>query len=441
MSELLEALRRTELVARIGRVTHVRGGAVEANGPASHVGEVCRIDTGVAGGTLLAEVVGFGNGRTVLMPYADVTGIAIGSRIVAGGSASEIAVGTGMLGRVVDAFGEPIDDKGPIGATQRRPLRGKPPGALRRARVEAPIETGVKVIDSLLSLAKGQRIGLFAGSGVGKSSLLGMIARGTQAPVNVIALIGERGREVREFVEDQLGSEGLKHSVVVVATSSAPAIVRLRAAYVATAIAEYFRDAGQDVLLTMDSLTRFAMARREVGLAAGEPPTARGYTPSVFSEIPQLCERCGPGDTKGSITAIYTVLVEGDDFNEPISDTVRGTLDGHIVLSRDIANSGQYPAVDVLKSISRLHATVAAPDHLAAAKALTGQLSVFERNRQLVEIGACKPGSNPTLDRAVAAMPRIQAFLAQPMDQRVDRASAIHELRKLVATMEGEHGR
>lgn len=441
MHPLADAIHQAELVARKGRVARVRGGAIEAIGPACRIGEVCEIEAGPTGRRVHAEVAGFGGGFTVLMPYGEVTGISVGTPVVATGRTTDVPVGPGLLGRVIDAFGEPIDDKGPIAATGRRPLRAPPPGALQRGRLDTPMETGVKVIDTMLSIAKGQRIGLFAGSGVGKSSLLAMLARGACAPVNVIALVGERSREVREFVEDQLGAEGLKRSVVVVATAAAPAIVRLKAAYAATAVAEYFRDAGQDVLLTMDSLTRVAMARREVGLAAGEPPTARGYTPSVFSELPELCERCGPGQGKGSITAIYTVLVEGDDLNEPISDTVRGTLDGHIVLSRDIAHAGQYPAVDVLKSISRLHASVSSAEHQAAAQRLVQHLAVFERNRQLVEIGAYKPGVNPVLDRVVAAMPRIQAFLGQPMGQRVERSAAIAGLRELVTSMERADGR
>lgn len=440
MQALVNAVRQAELVVRKGRVTRVRGGAIEALGPACRVGEVCEIEVGPAAHLLRAEVVGFSNGCTVLMPYGDVAGVAVGTRVVATGSAPDVPVGPGLLGRVVDAFGEPIDERGAIACFDRRPLRAKPPGPLQRARLDTPLETGVKVIDSLLSLAKGQRVGLFAGSGVGKSSLLAMLARGARAPVNVIALVGERSREVREFVEDQLGAEGLRRSVVVVATAAAPAIVRLKAAYAATAIAEHFRDTGHDVLLTMDSLTRVAMARREIGLAAGEPPTARGYTPSVFSELPELCERCGPGQDKGSITAIYTVLVEGDDLNEPISDAVRATLDGHIVLSRDIANAGQYPAVDVLRSISRLHGSVSAAEHRAAARRFVEKLSVYERNRQLVEIGAYKPGVNAVLDRVVDAMPHIRAFLEQPMDQRVDRGAAIASLCEIVSAMEPDHG-
>jgi flagellum-specific ATP synthase len=434
MNALLSALEGHELVARTGRVTQVRGSAIEAAGPSARIGEVCRIER--AGRPLLAEVVGFGANRTLLMPYDELDGMAVGARIVASGDVAKVPVGEALLGRVVDAFGLPIDGLGPIAGAPRRALNAQPPGALQRARVGTVLPTGVKLIDGLLSLGKGQRIGLFAGSGVGKSSLLGMLARGTQAPVKVIALIGERAREVREFVEDQLGADGLRQAVVVVATASAPAVVRWRAAHAATTIAESLRDGGRDVLLMMDSLTRFAMARREVGLAAGEPPTARGYTPSVFSEIPQLCERCGTAGS-GSITAIYTVLVEGDDLNEPISDTVRGTLDGHIVLSRELAHGGQYPAVDVLKSISRLHSSLAKPEDLAAGRTLLEALSVYERNRQLVEIGAYKAGANGPLDRAVAALPAMRAFLGQGLNERVERGETLRRLRQLAAQLGG----
>lgn len=435
MSTLLAALRRHELVARTGRIVQMRGGALKSSGPAAHMGEVCRIERSER--PVNAEVVGFDDGLTLLMPYGDLDGISIGTRVVATGMQSDVPVGEPLLGRVVDAFGEPIDALGPIVGAQRRPLHPAPPSALQRARIDTVMSTGVKAIDGLMSLGKGQRIGLFAGSGVGKSSLLGMLARGTEAPVKVIALIGERAREVREFVEDQLGSDGLRQAVVVVSTASAPAVVRWRAAYAATTIAESLRDAGHDVLFMMDSLTRFAMARREVGLAAGEPPTARGYTPSVFSEIPQLCERCGTTGQGGSITAVYTVLVEGDDLDEPISDTVRGTLDGHIVLSRDLANSGQYPAIDVLSSISRLHSLLSTPEDIAAAQVLSEALSVYQRNRQLVEIGAYKPGSNGPLDRAVGAMSSIRAFLGQGLREQVAPAKTLQQLRQLSNVLKG----
>jgi flagellum-specific ATP synthase len=297
--------------------------------------------------------------------------------------------------------------------------------------VDTPLDTGVKVIDTMLTLARGQRVGLVAGSGVGKSTLMGMLARGSRASVNVIALIGERSREVREFVEDQLGSDALQRSVVVVATAEEPAVVRGKAAYAATTIAEHFRDQGDDVLLLMDSLTRFAMARREIGLAVGEPPTARGYTPSVFAELPQLCERSGPGAGKGMITGVYTVLVDGDDMNEPVADTLRATLDGHIVLSRDIANAGQYPAVDVLQSVSRLHSRVGVAADLLCTRQVLAACALYERNRQLIEIGAYKPGVSARLDRAVDAMPRIQAFFSQALEESTPRAAALQQLRTL----------
>jgi flagellum-specific ATP synthase len=437
VTPLLDRIRRADLVARVGRVVDVRGTLIETNGPAASVGEECVIEAGAR--TLSAEVVGFAPGRTLLMPYGAIAGVSPGARITASGRQAEMGVGPALLGRVVDAFGRPLDDKGPIATDSVRPMRTTPSPALGRERVAKVLETGVRVIDSTLTVAKGQRIGLFAGSGVGKSVLLAMLARGTEAPVKVIALIGERAREVREFVEDQLGAEGLKRSVVVVATSSEPAIVRMRAAYAATAIAESFRDAGKDVLLIMDSLTRFAMARREVGLAAGEPPTARGYTPSVFSEIPELCERAGTHAGAGSITAIYSVLVEGDDMNEPISDAIRSTLDGHVVLSRDIANGGRYPAIDVLKSISRLRTTITNAQEQADVRALTTSLAVYERNRQLIEIGAYKPGLNPELDRAVALMPRIEKYLSQGLQERAARQQAMQQLHELARALGGTH--
>lgn len=437
---LAQALAEVELVARTGRVTALRGQMIEANGPAAQLGERCWIESDRGAG-MDAEVVGFNNGITVLMPLGLVEGISVGARVTALGRMPDVPVGASLLGRVIDAFGEPVDGLGPLAPAcpTRRRLKGSPPAAMHRHRVDQPLETGVRVIDTLLPLAQGQRVGLFSGGGVGKSTLLGMMAHGTRADVAVVALIGERSREVREFVEDQLGAEGLRRSVVVVATAAESAVVRVKAAYAATAIAEHFRDEGRHVLLVMDSLTRFAMARREIGLAVGEPPTARGYTPSVFSELPQLCERSGPGVGEGSITGVYTVLVEGDDLNEPVSDTLRATLDGHIVLSRDIANAGQYPAVDVLHSISRLHSTVATAEELAAARTLRACVALYERNRQLIEIGAYKPGVNAPLDEAVKAMPRIRAFLSQSHGQASDRPAAMKQLRQLAAMLGAAH--
>lgn len=431
MHPLATAVRRADLSLRSGPVIALRGHTIDALGPTAQVGEICRIESADRIALVDAEVLGFSDRRTVLMPLGTVEGLGPGCRVVATGRQSGVRVGEQSLGRVVDAWGEPVDGRGPIAGRSWRRLQAPSGAAMARGRVVEPLETGIRAIDSMLTLACGQRIGLFAGSGVGKSSLMGAMARGTQADVNVIALIGERSREVREFVEDQLGAEGLSRSVVVVATSSESAALRLKAAHAATSIAEFFRDRGRHVLLMMDSLTRFAMARREVGLALGEPPTARGYTPSVFAELPQLCERSGPGEAGGSITGVYTVLVEGDDFNEPIADAVRGILDGHIVLSRTIANQGRYPAIDVLGSISRLHAGLASVVDGEAARRVLACCALFERNRQLIEIGAYKPGVNPPLDRAVALMPRIEAFLAQPLGKRFDRAESLAGLRQL----------
>jgi flagellum-specific ATP synthase len=436
MHALERRVAEAELVVRAGRVVGVRGPMVECAGPVAQVGERCRIEAGRGRDAVEAEVVGFGRGATVLMALGNLEGVAPGQRVVALGRRPDVPVGPGLLGRVLDAFGRPVDDRGPLPPAPRRGLRHRPPGALRRQRVDTPLPVGVKVIDTMLTLARGQRVGLFAGSGVGKSSLMGMMARGTTASVKVIALIGERSREVREFVEDQLGEVGLARAVVVVATADEPAIVRSAAAYAATAIAEAFRDEGEDVLLMMDSITRFAMARREIGLAAGEPPTARGYTPSVFSELPQLCERSGPGSDAGSITGVYTVLVDGDDMNEPVADTLRATLDGHIVLSRDIANSGQYPAIDVLQSVSRVHAAIAQPRDQAAARRVLACCAMHERNRQLIELGAYKPGVSAELDQAVRGMPRIRAFFSQGLDEHVARGDALARLRQLAQGLE-----
>lgn len=435
MHALVRSVADSELIARTGHVVAVRGQIVESSGPAAQIGERCCIEAARSRASIHAEVVGFNRGVTVLMPLASIEGISLGDQVTALQRLPEVPVGRDLLGRVVDAFGEPADDLGPLSTQQRRSLLARPLQAMRRGRVNTPLETGVKVIDSMLALARGQRVGLFAGSGIGKSTLMGMMARGTKAGVNVIALVGERSREVREFIEDQLGAEGLQRSVVVVATADEPAVVRSKAAYAATTIAEYFRDQGEDVLLMVDSLTRFAMARREIGLAVGEPPTARGYTPSVFSELPQLCERSGPGIGAGSITGVYTVLVDGDDMNEPVSDTLRATLDGHIVLSRDIANTGQYPAVDVLQSVSRLHTAISSPENLASSRKLLASCALYERNRQLIEIGAYKPGVSAALDRTVQLMPRIRAFLSQPLGNQTSRAQSLAQLAKLSASL------
>jgi flagellum-specific ATP synthase len=437
-----EAVRRTPLVRRIGQVSQLGGLAISVRGLDARMGELCSVwprpgdgDRGDAE-AVLAEVVAVARNHLTLMPYGSLEGLSAGCDVVARGLHGTMDVGEGLLGRVIDAFARPLDGLPAVVPAEQRPLRTAPPNPLARPRIGAVLETGVRSIDSLLTLGQGQRVGIFAGSGVGKSTLLGMIARNMRADVNVIALIGERGREVREFVEKQLGPQGLARSVVVVATSDQPALTRLRAALGAIAIAEHFQAQGRHVLLTMDSVTRFAMARREVGLAAGEPPTARGYTPSVFAELPQLCERCGTAAGGGSITALLTVLVEGDDLNEPVSDHLRAILDGHIVLSRQRAHAGIYPAIDLLKSASRVMPDVAgAAERRLAADALA-LVALLERNRQMVEIGAYEPGSNPRLDVALAVEPQLLGFLRQD-EAGVPRGEALRQLQAIVDAARG----
>lgn len=444
-----QALRHAELSRRLGWVRELRGLAVEAAGPDAAIGEMCRIQSrsrsrsreasSRAEHGVLAEVVGLRAGRTILMPYGSVEGVGAGCEVQALGQQSSIGVGTALLGRVIDSFGQPLDGSAAPACAQRRSLKSPPINPMQRPRIEAVLETGIRAIDGLLTLGQGQRVGIFAGSGVGKSTLLGSIAKHVQkdkdakgeSRVNVIALIGERGREVREFIEKQLGAEGLRRSVVVVATSDQPALARIRAAYAALAIAEQFRDDGLHVVLTMDSITRFAMARREVGLSASEPPTARGYTPSVFAELPELCERCGTAPSGGSITAFLTVLVEGDDMNEPIADSLRSILDGHIVLSRHIAHRGQYPAIDILKSASRLMPDIATEAERTLAVEVVKVLAVLEQNRQMVDIGAYERGGNQELDHALTLDPALRAWLCQT-DQGTARALAIQELGRIV---------
>jgi flagellum-specific ATP synthase len=377
---------------------------------------------------VLAEVVGISKGKVLLMPYGDLHGIRVGSEVVATGKSVEVPVGQELLGRVVDAFGCPLDDKGPLPDSIQYALYPPPINPLQRPRIDTILETGVKAIDSLLTLGRGQRIGIFSGSGVGKSTLLGMIARNMNADVNVIAMVGERGREVRDFIDDTLGPEGLERSVIVVATSDQPALVRSHAAFAATSIAEYFRDQGLDVVLTMDSVTRFAMARRELGLAIGEPPTARGYTPSAFALLPRLLERGGVSKTGGSITALYTILVEGDDLNDPVADSIRAIVDGNIVLSRELANAGHYPAIDLLLSNSRLMLKLASEAELEDASRLTAMLSRYQSARDLVEVGAYRAGTQPELDRVIEKLPSINRFLRQAPSEHVTRGEARSQL-------------
>lgn len=428
-----EAMALAELGQRFGEVRRVQGLAVEAAGLQVEVGEMCRVFArgGSAGSSALAEVVGIEPGHVVLMPYGALRGVSAGSRVVALGQQAGIGVGGALLGRVIDPFGAPLDG-GPAPVLEaHRGLHAPAANPLERPRIRRVLETGVRAIDALLTLGEGQRVGIFAGSGVGKSSLLGMITRHARADVNVIALIGERGRELREFVEEQLGEEGVARSVVIAATAEQPALVRIRAAHAAVTVAGFFADQGCSVLLTMDSITRLAMARREVGLAAGEPATARGYTPSVFAELPQLCERCGTFPSGGSITALLTVLVEGDDLNEPVADSMRSILDGHIVLSRELAQQGHYPPIDVLRSASRVMPDLASAEDRQAAAEVVRHLSALERNRQLVELGAYAPGSNASLDAALTLESPLFAWLRQDTGG-VDRAEAIRALTQLL---------
>jgi flagellum-specific ATP synthase len=429
-------LRGSEFGQRIGSVRRLQGLAIEADGPDVELGEMCSVQA--RGGKdrdtapLLAEVVGVEAHRVILMPYAPLRGLGPGARVVALGREAEVRVGDALLGRVVDGFAQPLDGLPPPILPGR--CRLYPPAAnpMQRPRIARVLETGVRAIDGLLTLGAGQRVGIFAGSGVGKSSLLGAMARHARADVNVIAMIGERGREVRDFVEDQLGPQGLARSVVLVATADQPALCRIRAAHAAVAIARFFADRGQSVLLTMDSVTRLAMARREVGLAAGEPATARGYTPSVFAELPQLCERCGTSPSGGSVTALLTVLVEGDDLNEPIADHLRAILDGHLVLSRELAQQGHYPAIVVLRSTSRvMNDLVGDAERRLAAQALR-HLAVLERNRPMVDLGAYVRGTQPELDAALAQEAGVSAWLRQdgggtPRDEALRQlALALH---------------
>jgi len=399
-----------------GKVVKVVGLVIESKGPEASIGEVCEVRLR-DGRSVRAEVVGFKEDRVLLMPLGSMDHIAPGCEVIARGERLRVRVGESLLGRILNAFGEPIDGKGPIDWEDEYPLDRKPPSPLNRNRIKNPISVGVRAIDGLLTCGKGQRMGIFAGSGIGKSVLLGMIARNTSAAVSVIGLIGERGREVREFIERDLGEDGLRRSVVVVATSDEPALIRLKAAFTATAIAEYFRDKGLDVILMMDSITRFAMAQREVGLTVGEPPATRGYTPSVFSLLPRLLERAGNSEL-GSITAFYTILVEGDDMNEPIADTVRSILDGHIVLSRKLASKNHYPAIDVLRSISRLMIEIVPEEHYRAATRLRELLAAYEEAQDLINIGAYVKGTNKVIDEALSKLEEIRAFLTQGIREK-----------------------
>ena len=412
LGALTQAVRRLPPGEALGRVTKVVGLIVESRGPEGSVGEEMKIHLG-DGRHIMAEVVGFQDRQILLMPVENTDGIRPGLLVEAMGHQPDLPVSNALLGRVIDPLGRPLDGGPPIEIQAHVPIRGVPPNPMLRRRISEVLATGVRSIDGLLTLGKGQRVGIFSGSGVGKSTLLGMIARNTTAQVNVITLVGERGRELREFIENDLGPEGLARSVVVVATSDQTPLLRLRCALAGTAVAEYFMTQGMDVLLMMDSVTRFAMAQREVGLSAGEPPSSRGYTPSVFALLPRLMERAGTFEGQGSITGIYTVLVEGDDMNEPIADAVRGILDGHVVLSRRLASKNHFPAIDVLPSISRLFSTLALPEQKQLSAKLRDLLATYVDAEDLIQIGAYTKGSSPTIDQAIQFQPAIQAFLRQ----------------------------
>lgn len=421
-----------------GRVTEVVGLVVEATCPDGSVGDLCTID--VKGSKpMRAEVMGFRDGKMLLMPLDATVGVAVGSRVTLSSETLTIPVGRQLLGRIIDGMGRPIDGKGPIQAERYQSVYNQPPAAMSRKIITEPFSTGIRSIDGLLTIGRGQRIGIFSGSGVGKSVLLGMIARHTDAEVNVIGLVGERGREVREFIERDLGEDALKRSVVVVATSDQAAQIRVKAAMATMAIAEFFRDRGQEVMLLMDSLTRVAMAQREIGLAVGEPPTTKGYTPSVFALLPRLLERAGT-NPHSSITGLFSVLVESDDLTDPIADAARSVLDGHIVLSRDLANRGQYPAVDVLQSVSRLRREITDAEHNKLVQQVVELLSVYHDSEDLINIGAYSPGSNPRIDYAIANISKVNAYLTQDGSTKSDFEEARADLVKLCKDMEAGSG-
>lgn len=430
--EMIQRVQQAQTVSYTGKIENIVGMSIEASGGRAAIGDICRIYNGESGGQVMAEVVGFKNDHILLMPYSDMSGISAGNFVRNTGRRLSMNMGPFLKGRVINALGQPIDGKGPFhGGTPFCVDGSSYINPMARPPIRERLEFGIKAIDGMLTVGKGQRIGIFAGSGVGKSTLMGMIAKHVKADINVIALVGERGREVLEFMEKDLGPEGMSRSVLVVATSDQPAMLRKRCPSVATGVAEYFRDQGYDVLLMMDSLTRFAMAQREIGLAVGEPPVARGYTPSIYSELPKLLERSGNFE-KGSITGVYTVLVEGDDTNEPIADTVRGILDGHIVLSRRLANSNHFPAIDVSASISRLMNDIVSPEHRQLASRIRNTMGVYEKNADLVSIGAYKAGTNPQLDYALSKIDGIEKFLTQGIREGFTYDEDLEQLRRLL---------
>jgi flagellum-specific ATP synthase len=436
LERALARVREARLTETSGRVVQLIGLVIESEGPLAAVGEVCRILSPRQREETLAEVVGFRDHHLLLMPLGEIHGIHPGCEVVATGASLRVPVGPALQGRVIDGLGRPLDGLGPVEAEALVPVQLPPPHPLRRQRIRQPFCTGIKALDTFVPLGRGQRLGIFAGSGVGKSTLLGMIAAHAEADVNVIALIGERGREVREFLERDLGEAGRRKSVVVVATSNEPALHRVKGAFLAMAIAEHFRDRGMNVLLMMDSVTRFAMAQREIGLAVGEPPATRGYTPSVFSLLPQLLERAGAGE-QGTITGLFTVLVEADDMNDPIADAVRSILDGHVVLSRELATQNHYPAIDVLESVSRLNRDLLSREQLELTAAARDLMATYRRNQDLIQIGAYPAGTNPVIDRAIALHEPLRRFLRQSVDEGFTLEQSWSLLREVLATVPG----
>jgi len=435
-----ERIEEARTIRRQGKVIQMIGEVIEAYNPGSSVGSLCAIFNPDSGARVMAEVVGFKHDRILLMTLGHMAGIGPRCRVIPEDRPPRVRVGDGLLGRVLDGLGRPIDGKGELVLPYEMPLYAEPLNPLHRRRIAEPIDVGIRVINGLLTCGKGQRVGIMSGSGVGKSVLMGMMARHTSADVNVIAMIGERGREVLEFIQRELGEEGLQRSVMVVATSDHPALIRTRAAYLATTLAEYFRDQGKDVLFMMDSITRFAMAQREIGLSAGEPPTTKGYPPSVFAHLPRLLERAGMSRTKGSITGFYTVLVEGDDPNEPIADAVRSVVDGHILLSRDLASRGQFPAVDVLGSTSRVMTDVIPNPHKRDAQRFVSTLATYQEAEDLINIGAYIRGSNPRIDYALGKIDDIIDFIKQPIEVRATLAQAQTRLQQIFSDWPDSRG-
>lgn len=424
------AIRQIKPMQEVGKVVQIIGLIIESDGPKASIGDLCYIYNKLDGEPIWAEVVGFKTQKLLLMPLGSMEGLMPGAVVMNTGSSMKIKVGPQLLGRVLDGLGRPIDNLGPVNTQSFYSTHAEIINPLNRQLIRTPLSLGIRAIDGFITAGKGQRLGVFAGSGVGKSTTLAMMAKNTNADLNVIALIGERGREVREFIETTLGPEGMKRSIVVVATSEQPSLVKIKAGFVATAIAEYFRDQGKDVLFMLDSVTRIAMAQREVGLAVGEPPATRGYTPSVFALMPKLLERAGSNEY-GTITGLYTVLVEGDDFNEPISDTARSILDGHIMLSRELAHKNHYPAVDVLQSVSRVMKEVTNKEHSAAAGKIRTLLAAYKKNEDLINIGAYVNGADPVTDQAIRFMTQINEFLQQKVDEKTTYEQTITQLMNL----------